>query len=104
MLLTHVLAELGPNPSTDDIRNAMYAIDVMVGEGLMGEGLRLSDISGSNERALLVIQQNQNGQFCTASPSALATCPAIEDFLSWRDRAVIQDTQGCTEPWPDPDL
>lgn len=104
MLLSYVLPQLDDNPSTDAIRDAIYNATADMGDGLMGEGLSVSAESGSNELASLVVQQNQSGTFCTASPSALATCSTVEEFSSWRDRAIMQDEQGCTEPWADPDL
>lgn len=104
MLLSYVLPQFDDNPSADAIRDAIYSASADMGDGLMGEGLSVSAESGSNELASLVVQQNQSGAFCTASPSALATCSTVEEFSSWRDRAIMQDEQGCTEPWADPDL
>lgn len=104
MLLTYVLPQLDDDPSVESIRDAIYNATATIGDGLMGEGLSLSADSGSNELASLVVQQNQNGEFCTVAPSALATCSTVEQFSTWRDRAIIQDEQGCTEPWADPDL
>jgi branched-chain amino acid transport system substrate-binding protein len=104
MLLRYVLPQLDSNPSVDAIRDAIYSADADIGEGLMGEGLRINPDTGNNQDATLVVQQNQSGQFCTVSPSALATCDSTELFSTWRERAIIQDEQGCTEPWANPDL
>jgi len=104
MLLRYVLPQLESNPTADAIRDAIYSINIEMGEGLMGEGLSINPATGNNQEASVVVQQNQGGAFCTISPSALATCDSAQIFSTWRERAIIQDEQGCTEPWADPDL
>lgn len=104
MLMRYGLSQLDSNPSVGVIREAIYKADVDIGAGLMGEGLSINPDTGNNQEATVVVQQNQSGAFCTVSPPALATCVETETFSTWRERAIIQDEQGCTEPWAVPDL
>jgi branched-chain amino acid transport system substrate-binding protein len=104
MLLRYVLPQLDSLPSVDAIRDAIYSVTEDRGAGLMGEGLRFNPDTGNNQNATVVVQQNQSGAFCTVSPSTLATCDETKTFSTWRERAIIQDEQGCTEPWAVPDL
>ena len=104
MLIRYVLPNLGGRQSVEAIREAIASSSVEMGAGLMGEGLLISPTSGANERAPMIVQQNQAGAFCTASPEALATCERVDMFSSWRERAIFQNEYGCIEPWASPDL
>lgn len=104
MLMRYVLPLLESEATAEAIRQAIYQATADIGDGMMGEGLQIDAENGSNTRASLVVQQNQSGLFCTVAPSALATCDSVTMFPSWRDRAIIQDEQGCMEPWAVPDL
>ncbi len=98
MLMNYVLPQIDDTVSTETIREAISQAFADIGDGLMGEGLEINSDSGTNELASLVVQQNQSGQFCTVLPSALANCEIEETLVTWRDRAVIQDQDGCINP------
>lgn len=96
LLLRYVVPTLENDMSPDDIRTAIMALNVPPFSGLMGEGYRVVD--GINAVPGVLIQQNQNGAFCTLWPVEVATCALpVELFLTWRERALREENAICDD-------
>ncbi|GAB4508430.1 MAG: hypothetical protein OHK0046_00780 [Anaerolineae bacterium] len=99
MLLRYVLPELNGDLTPENIRETIMSVDVPPLSGLMGEGLAIDPETNVNRYPGVLIQQRQNGQFCTLWPEGVATCSAsIEPFPTWRERALRTSGAVCQDP------
>jgi ABC-type branched-subunit amino acid transport system substrate-binding protein len=99
MLLTFVLPTITDGFDPQSVRNAIIETQVKQPAGLMGEGLAFAINDSHNQSPALVVQQRQEGAFCTAYPDSIATCGVpIVEFPTWRQRALQEETVGCTDP------
>lgn len=98
MLLHHVLPQTGGDYAAQDIREAILSLDEQLAMGLIGEGISFDD-GGRNTAASTVIQQSQNGSFCSVWPSDLGTClGGLQPFPTWRERALAAENRSCNVP------
>jgi len=64
--------------------------------GFMGEGLFIPLDIGANGYAVAVAQQRQDNQFCTISPSSIATCSQpLQSLPTWRERVTQAKYAAC---------
>jgi branched-chain amino acid transport system substrate-binding protein len=99
MLLRYVLPQTGGNYAAQDIREAIHSLNEQQAMGLIGEGISFSDAGGRNAAASAVVQQSQNGNFCSVWPSDLGTClGGVQPFPTWRERALADEKQSCNVP------
>ncbi len=97
MLLRYVLPEVNGDLTPENIREAIMGLSIEDGSGLMGEGLQLDADTRLNERPGYVVQQRQEGRFCTLGPNSIATCFAdIQPFPTWRERALLEESTVCS--------
>jgi ABC-type branched-subunit amino acid transport system substrate-binding protein len=83
VLLTEILPQTNGDYSAEAIRSVLETTD-MSHMGMVGEA------------AAVVAQQNQNGAFCTVSPSGLSTCgESLQSFPTWRERALRMQQRYC---------
>jgi hypothetical protein len=96
LLLRHVLPQITGDWTTENIRAAMTSTEVLPPAGLMGEGLFIPENMGENGYAVAVAQQRQNNQFCTISPSSIATCSQpLQSLPTWRERVTQAHYASC---------
>jgi ABC-type branched-subunit amino acid transport system substrate-binding protein len=83
--------------TAESIRAAIIEADVATGSGFMGEGLRFE--GSINTRAQAIVQQRQNGAFCSVWPEAGATClQEPQPMPTWRERAIMAERMLCASP------
>ena len=83
----------------DADREAILSLDERQPLGLSGEGISFSDAGGRNAASSVIVQQAQNGNFCSVWPSDLATClGGVQPFPTWRERALAKERQTCNVP------
>ena len=95
MLLHHVLPTVEGDYTAENIRQAILNVDIPAFSGFMGEGFSIAD--GVNSSPGVIIQQRQQGVFCTTWPDSIAMC-AVEAFPTWRERALREESTTCTNP------
>lgn len=95
LLLRYVLPQVDGPYTAETIRAAIIEAEVATGAGFLGEGLAMLE-TGDNTNAAAVVQQRQNGAFCSVWPEAIATClNPTEPMPTWRDRAIMAETMTC---------
>lgn len=98
LLLRYVLPQVEGPYTAENIRTAIIEADVATETGFLGEGLSMLE-TGANQRAAAVVQQRQNGAFCSVWPGAIATCLSdTQPMPTWRDRAIMEETMTCSDP------
>jgi branched-chain amino acid transport system substrate-binding protein len=99
MLLRHVLPQTGGDYAATDIREAIHSLNVQQAMGLIGEGISFGATGGRNAASSVVVQQSQNGNFCSVWPSGLASClGGVQPFPTWRERALADENRSCNVP------
>lgn len=98
MLLRYVFPNVDGEFTAEAIRQAIIEADVAPLSGLMGEGLSIDLETGVNRHPGIVVQQRQQGQFCTVWPEAIATCSMpVQPFPTWRERAILEENFVCRD-------
>lgn len=96
-LLAHYVLPQVETFTAESIQAATIDADVVSGSGFMGEGLRFE--GSINTRAQAIIQQRQNGAFCSVWPAAGATClQEPQPMPTWRERAIMAERMLCASP------
>ena len=84
-LLRYVLPEVDTF-TPEGIRDAIYSVQVSAPAGFTGDGLAFSPGSTVNAASSPVIQQRQEGAFCSLWPSDAASCASeVQPFPTWED-------------------
>jgi branched-chain amino acid transport system substrate-binding protein len=85
-LLTQVLSKTGGSTDPDKVREAAFTVDLPVGKGINGFGLKFAP-NGHNQRAFSVVQQWQGGKLHAVYPREVATHkPTLVPLPAWIDR------------------
>lgn len=88
-----LLREILPQVADDDytpaaVQQAAASATSAVDSALMGEGWAADPVTWTNQAAVAVVAQQQNGAFCTLAPGAAATCQLpLQPLPTWRIRA-----------------
>lgn len=89
----------GTMRSAARLRFAIERVEVPPMTGLMGEGYLFDVVTRGNHHGAAVIQQRQQGRFCTVWPADIATCSGgLIAFPTWRERAIIAEQATCSDP------
>ncbi len=88
ILLRGVLPAVEGDYTSENIQQAAQAASDV--RGLMGESWSPAADTYFNQAAVAIIQQRQNGEFCTISPEFAVTCALpLQSFPTWRDRVKM---------------
>lgn len=98
LLLAHLFPEVRGDYSAENIRQAIIETDIGTNLGLMGEGLSIDPQTGINQYSSAIIQQRQDGRFCSNFPPDIATCAVpVVTFPTWRERAIKEESEVCSD-------